>query len=242
VLIVLVVLGSSISASLWNTMWLVAALISREALLAQERDRAQQAERAMEERTRIARELHDGVWRWLNLAYVQLVICERCLERDPQHALEEIKVAKHYVAESQQEARQTMYTLRAEAKFDQPLPDLLRPAIDELQATGIDVQCDVLGPSRILDARTHAALIRVVQEGLTNVRRHAQATEVVITIEYCRAKRVHLRICDNGIGMPELVPGLGLTGMHERIAELQGDFTIETSCGQGVCIHVEVPG
>jgi two-component system sensor histidine kinase UhpB len=87
------------------------------------------------------------------------------------------------------------------------------------------------------------ALYRMVQECLTNVAKHAAATEVSVTLERVGAARVRLVVKDNGKGFaPEAAPrGLGLLGMRERIESLRGSLVVDTAPGRGVAITVELP-
>ncbi len=94
-----------------------------------------------------------------------------------------------------------------------------------------------------LDDAVNIALYRVVQECLTNVAKHAAATEVAVRLERVAPDRVRLTVADNGKGFaPAGAPlGLGLLGMRERIESLKGSLAIETSLGQGATIRVELP-
>jgi signal transduction histidine kinase len=100
-----------------------------------------------------------------------------------------------------------------------------------------DGQLDDLGDS------VDVSLYRVVQECLTNVAKHADATEVNIELTRAANDRVSLHVSDNGVGFPVAgaPPGLGLLGMRERIEALQGSFSIKSSQGRGVAIAIELP-
>jgi signal transduction histidine kinase len=252
VLIGLVMLASRMSPSFWTTVWLGAALISREALIAQERERAHrqalafaaQTEEltAIQERTRIARELHDGVCRALNTASMQLAACEEALAHDPRRAADELARAQRLVADGQAEARQTIYALRDTSTLMQPLPELLQPLIDELRAAGVATTLDVVGTPRVLHPHTTAELVRIVQEGLTNIRKHARATTAQVRLDYRSAATLRLTIRDTGQGAVQTDGGLGIPGMHERVHVLGGTIELRTAPNQGFVITVEVPG
>jgi two-component system sensor histidine kinase UhpB len=115
------------------------------------------------------------------------------------------------------------------------------------ERVGIDVQMEVVDLEERLDPEVETTLYRVAQEALTNVARHADATEVRLRLER-KASSVAALIEDNGRGFeaPELVEniferGAGLVGMQERVALLGGNVTIESGRGEGTRLWVEIP-
>ena len=101
----------------------------------------------------------------------------------------------------------------------------------------VDGRLDDLGDS------IDISIYRVVQECLTNVAKHAAASEVKIELVRTTEGRVRLRVRDDGVGFePGAAPrGLGLLGMRERVEALQGSFSIEASPGHGVALDIELP-
>lgn len=120
----------------------------------------------------------------------------------------------------------------------------LESLVDGWNERHADVFCrlNVTGTLNELSDAANIGLYRVVQECLTNVMKHAAATEVSVTLEQVGA-RVRLTVTDNGRGFaPEVAPpGLGLLGMRERIEALQGTFTVTAAPGSGVAIAVDLP-
>jgi signal transduction histidine kinase len=98
---------------------------------------------------------------------------------------------------------------------------------------------------RRLPPDTETALYRIVQEALTNVRRHSQASSAGVLLEWCKAGRVRVFIEDDGTGFVPVADDfpqrIGLIGMRERAEMLAGSLTIESSPGKGTSIIVEVP-
>jgi signal transduction histidine kinase len=92
----------------------------------------------------------------------------------------------------------------------------------------------------MLDRQSTWALFRVVQEGLTNIRKHAHATHVSITLDFKLAS-VRLVVRDNGCGTTSIDGGMGIVGMRERVQSLGGTFMLYTSPDEGFVIDVEVP-
>jgi two-component system sensor histidine kinase UhpB len=90
--------------------------------------------------------------------------------------------------------------------------------------------------------REKLALYRLAQEALTNIFRHAQATKVEIDMAYDQPQEIHARISDDGVGVPEdAQPGLGLTGMRERVRSLGGRFAFLGAPGGGALIEAFIP-
>ena len=120
----------------------------------------------------------------------------------------------------------------------------LESLVDGWNERHADVFCrlNVTGTLNELGDAANIGLYRVVQECLTNVVKHAAATEVSVTLEQI-GERVRLTVTDNGRGFaPEVAPpGLGLLGMRERIEALQGTFTLTAAPGSGVAIAVDLP-
>jgi signal transduction histidine kinase len=105
----------------------------------------------------------------------------------------------------------------------------------------MDTECVVSGEPRRLDARSEVVLLRAAQEGLANVRKHAKADSVSITLDY-GATAVRLEVRDDGTGFdPEVASGFGLRGMRERAAQVDGTLDVRSVPGTGTSITVEVP-
>jgi signal transduction histidine kinase len=94
--------------------------------------------------------------------------------------------------------------------------------------------------SRPLNSQAELTLYRVAQEGLTNVRKHANATHVEVILGY-EPSKVSLRICDNGKGMGEATGGFGLLGLRERVELQGGKVMMGSHSGQGFQLEVEMP-
>ena len=116
------------------------------------------------------------------------------------------------------------------------------------QHAGLRANLRVRGEKCRLSSEVELTLFRIVQEALSNVRRHAKASEVTTTVELTGTS-VHLTIEDNGIGFqaPALASdlraedGLGLIGMHERARLLGGDLVIDSAPGRGTRVIADVP-
>jgi signal transduction histidine kinase len=202
-----------------------------------------------EERARLSRELHDEIGQALTAMSINLAEIGKRLPAELAPSIEE------RLAETNALVKQTSQRISALALDLRPtlLDDLgLIPATRWYvsrysERAGIDVQMEVVDLEERLDPEVETTLYRVVQEALTNVARHADATEVRLRLEGKSGSATAL-IEDNGRGFeaPELIEGVlgrgaGLVGMQERVALLGGSVTIESGRGEGTRLSVEVP-
>jgi two-component system, NarL family, sensor kinase len=195
-----------------------------------------------EERTRIAREIHDTLAQALTAIALQLEGALRTMDASPPRARARVERALAVTRESLDEARRSVLNLRAAPLAGKPLPEALAALGRALTAeTGIRVHVDA--PAAPLPPRVEAELFRIAQEALANVRRHASATEVEITLTTA-PRRVRLAIRDNGSGFkPAAVPEgrLGLVGMRERAQVLGGGLRVQSAPGRGTTITADAP-
>jgi signal transduction histidine kinase len=201
------------------------------------------------ERRHIARELHDETVQSL-LAISRSIELEQASQIDPDRL-------KH-LAEIQQLVGETLAGVRQISRDLRPLvlEDLgLIPALQALvrsarQGPGAipHVKLDVPDQQIRLDASQELALYRIVQEALTNARKHAQATGVQLSLQVAEASII-LEIEDDGIGfqVPESLSELaqhgcfGLVGIQERVWEMGGSLQIRSAPGEGTCLHISMP-
>jgi signal transduction histidine kinase len=132
-----------------------------------------------------------------------------------------------------------------EARPAQRLSEQLTTLAVESEAAGLPTSLDVDGAERRLDHEAQVALYRAAQEGLTNVRKHANAHAAVIRLAYL-PDSVSLEVRDDGCGLDaddgNDGGGFGLVGIRERVDRLGGSLTVESAPGAGVTVRVEVPG
>ncbi|SMC90447.1 sensor histidine kinase [Kibdelosporangium aridum] len=193
----------------------------RRAYLRQARQRAVDAERL-----RISRELHDVLVHHMSVVNVQ---AGAALLR-PQRANDALIIIRQASRDALDEVRSALGTLRA------PSIRQLDELIDRVRTDGLVVSKRIRGRTE-LPAEVDQAAYRVVQEALTNVVRHAEATKVAVHLE-CRRDRVTVQVRDNGKG-GDALPGNGLTGMRERVAALGGQLT--TSGESGFRVEARIP-
>jgi signal transduction histidine kinase len=149
-----------------------------------------------------------------------------------------------YVREGIAEARRTIWDLRA-ATAQNTLPTRLSRLAEQSSSNGLVLKLNIGGTYRPLDATTESEVLRVAQEALTNINRHAQANAATIELRY-DAARLALTISDDGRGfsLAEAAAAhghFGLQGMHERAAQIGAQLNVITSPGQGTRITLDIP-
>jgi signal transduction histidine kinase len=242
--------GRAVLVGTWIVVVLSAAESARvrTAQMAEvSRTRTEQRRRqASEERLRIARELHDVLGHHLSLINVQAGVGLHLMDERPEQARAALTAIKQASAEALREVRSVLAALRPEDESAPraPAPGLahLPDLVADVTAAGLAVETVTEGESRPLPAEVDRAALRVVQEALTNVRRHAGPGAVaVVTIAYGENDLV-VRVRDNGRGeLDGPADGAGLTGMSERVAALRGDFSAGPRDEGGFEVYARLP-
>lgn len=196
----------------------------------------------LQERTRIAREMHDSVGHALTAQSIQLENVALWITQDQVKATEHLQTARSLGKDALQSVRHTVSALRNNPLQGQSLSQALMTLTQEFERT-TSVQVKL---STHLEApvpkEVAAALYRLVQEALTNVSKHSDASQVVVDVSD-QTSSLGLTIADNGQGFtPEQnTTGFGLQGMQERTAALGGTFALHSQPQAGCQIHVEIP-
>jgi signal transduction histidine kinase len=215
----------------------------------QARTRAEQGRRqASEERLRIARELHDVLGHHLSLIRVQAGVGLHLMDAQPEQARAALTTIKSASDEALAEVRSVLGILRTEQDTAPrtPAPGLDR--VPELAAdAGFEVRTETSGTPRPLPAAVDRAAYRIVQEALTNVRRHAgPGATATVSIEY-GGRELTVQIDDDGRGAGDgpgdgdADPGAGIAGMRERAAALGGDLSAGPRTGGGFRVRASLP-
>jgi signal transduction histidine kinase len=192
------------------------------------------------ERNRLAREIHDGLGHYLTTINVQLEAARAVFDHQPAQAASALEKAAQLTRDALDDVRRSVGTLRADVARP-PLPDALRALAHNL---GLAIDLQLRGTPRPLPPAIEHALFRAAQEGLTNVRKHAAATETAVTLDFLSPARVALTIADNGRGLPAHAPaptGHGLRGVRERIELLGGTVTTRNGAERGFTLQIELP-
>ncbi len=200
---------------------------------------------AAEERTRIARELHDIVAHGIGVMVVQAEGAAEVVDQDRVRAKAAMERVAQTGRESLVELRRALGMLRepGEAAHD-PLPGLARveELLDLVRQSGLKVRRETTGTPTALSPGVDLALYRVVQEALTNTLRHASARRVLVRIEHEPAQ-VRVEVTDDGRALPgqQAPTGGGLLGIRERVAMLGGEVDLGPLAEGGFRVRVRVP-
>lgn len=201
---------------------------------------------AVQERNRVARDIHDGLGHSLTVVQMQVKAARAVLGKDPARADAVLAKAQQQAEEALAEVRRSVGSLR-EPRPTVPLPEALRALAEETSAAGVPTSLDVSGSARPLVAAAEESLYRAAQEGLTNVRKHSRATRASLLLDYSGPAAVWLEVRDDGAGLaddggPAEGTGFGLLGVRERAEQAGGRMNIVSALGRGLTLSVEVPG
>jgi signal transduction histidine kinase len=194
----------------------------------------------LHERNRLAREIHDSLGHFLTTIHVQLEAARTIHSADPAGALAAVAKAQGLARDALVEVRRSVGTLQAD-RAPAPLATRLRDLAAATDGWGAAVSLEILGEGRVLPPEVEHALFRAAQEGLTNVRKHAQAQTTRVMLDYRDPVRVFVRVSDDGRGLAAGSEGHGLAGLRERIAALNGRVVAENSPAGGFRLQVEIP-
>jgi signal transduction histidine kinase len=199
------------------------------------------------ERTRLAQELHDTLEQSLAGIGFQLDTAAILIEKDPAAGNHHVGLARNLMRQSQLELRRSVWDLRSRELEQFDFATAMRVNARQMtEGTNLRVEMETTGDIRALSEVTEENLLRISREALTNVLKHAGASEVKISLEFDESDVV-LRITDNGSGFtPENCPGqpeghFGLVGMTERAKRLDGRLLVTSAPGSGTCLEVRVP-
>lgn len=198
---------------------------------------------ALQERNRIAREIHDALGHTLTAQSVQLeggLLLLKTAKTKQAHSF--FMTAKSLCAQALDEVRQSVAMLRSDCLSGKPLEDAIATLIHNFQTTTAIAPCWTVDLSQPIPTEANSAIYRIVQEALTNITRHAQATVVTLQLT-THHQTLYLVIKDDGQGFnpAQNSTGFGLQGMQERALALDGLFSLFSATGSGCLITVQIP-
>lgn len=208
-----------------------AELVATNAKLEEAQFRLAEASKA-QERLRISRDLHDGMGNQLTALSLQLDLLGRLVDGP---AAEHLAAAKILAADVLRDTRDVVSHLRGGrgsardeiARLARALP---RPRTSLDLAEGLDTVAPAVAET----------VVRLVQEGLTNVARHSDADNAWVVVR-CEADAINLQVTDDGYGSADIVPGNGLAGMRERAALVGGELGWSSAPGEGFTVTARLP-
>ena len=198
----------------------------------------------LEERNRLARELHDSVTQSLFSMDLHARAIATYIEKDLDKARQQVQELRQTTHDTLQEMRGLIYDLRPISLKDIGLSAAIREQIERLEREDCRISLELHGVRRLADA-VEAGLFRITQEALRNAVKHSGASNITCALR-CEDDQVRLMVKDDGRGfsaenVAAKKQSFGILGMRERTEMLQGRFVIETSPMHGTCITVEIP-
>ncbi|MFT4164362.1 MAG: sensor histidine kinase [Microlunatus sp.] len=199
------------------------------------------------ERSRISRELHDtlaqGFASIITLGHA--VLGE--LDRDPTGARRHVELITENARENLAESRRIIAALGPGRLTDASLPEAVQRTVDTWrETTGTDVRLTVDGQPVPTAPAVDVVALRLLQEGLENVRKHARASSVSVELRYSEQEQeseLVVEVRDDGAGFDPagIQAGFGLAGMRSRVGEIGGSFDLVSAPGRGTTIHAVLP-
>jgi signal transduction histidine kinase len=197
-----------------------------------------------DERARIARELHDVIAHHVSVVVLQAVAAQGLLRDAPERAREPLTRIEQSGREALGELRRLLAVLRpadgTSPRTPEPGVDDLPTLVEKVRATGLAVDLNVIGQPRAVSRGLQLTCYRVVQECLTNVLKHAQASHAHVELRY-RRDALDVEISDDGHGAEPGVGGFGLLGMRERVAVYGGKLEVVPATAAGFTVRVRLP-
>jgi signal transduction histidine kinase len=200
----------------------------------------------LSERNRMAREIHDTLAQGLAATSVQLRLAKKQCSNPADGAAQYIDAAQQLVRESLEEARNSIWNMRANVLENSDLAGALEGILKQLSdGSGVQTIFEVTGKARRLAPVVENNLLRAGQEAITNATKHARARRIAVNLDFAE-KQLRLAVRDDGRGFNAAAPppgegGFGLVGIRERAAQLKGELSIRSAPGEGTEISLSVP-
>ena len=200
---------------------------------------------ALEERNRLAREIHDTIAQGLAAVALHLESAEALMDTgtDPARVRQSVQQALALTRSNLEEARRSVLDLRAAVLEGRTLAEALQALAEESAGAGLEVGFTATGGSHPLPPRVEAGVYRIAQEALTNAVRHAEASRVRVRLAVT-SHQVQLTVEDDGKGFDPSKASEGrhgLTGLSERAGLFGGQLSVESGRGAGTRLAVRVP-
>ena len=199
-----------------------------------------------EERARIARELHDVIAHSVSVIVIQAGAAEPLVEEDPDQAREALRLIRSTASDALGEMRRLLGILRTTGDElvlnPQPSVAQLEPLLAQTRTAGLEVELRIEGKPRPLPPGLDLAAYRIVQEALTNTRKHGSASRADVALRYTPAA-LEVEIIDNGDAPATAASngGHGLVGMRERVALYDGTLNTNAREGGGYAVRAVLP-
>lgn len=198
-----------------------------------------------EERRRVAREIHDGPAQTLANIVLRLEIAEKLLDLDSNKVKIELQDLKKLVRSNLQDIRRIIFNLRPMDLGDLGIVPAITGYLENFQENyGIHCDLRIEGREQRLFSAMEVALFRLIQEGMTNVAKHANTAKVEIRLTFDDWTTVRIRDFGKGFEVNSAMASedhFGLVGMRERVEMFSGCFSVQSRIGKGTTIELSIP-
>jgi signal transduction histidine kinase len=197
---------------------------------------------SLQERNRIAREIHDSLGHSLTALNLHLEMALKLAQIQPERSQQVLAEAKRLGSIALSDVRQSVSAMRSDPLQNQDLPNAIQKLANEFALSShLQPLCNIDLPTP-LPQPVATAIYRIIQEALTNISKYAHANQVIIDIQ-TSPTAISLKVLDNGQGFIPVnnSSGFGLQGMRERVLSLQGKFELSSAPHQGCQITAIIP-
>ncbi len=195
----------------------------------------------IQERNRLAREIHDGLGHYLTTIHMQLQAAEVMVKKDQDKALNAISKAKIQSQNALIDVRKSVSALRYDPDEYEEFESILLKAVRPCEWVGIKPQLIINGDDNRLTPVIRSTIFRIVQETVNNTCKYSKAENFQVKIDYNDLEKISLNIKDDGVGTEVFQGGYGILGLKERIELLNGKLGIKTKLNEGFQIDIEIP-
>lgn len=194
------------------------------------------------ERNRVAREIHDGLGHYLTTINMQIQAANAVLRNDPQKAGSLLEKAQALTQDALTDVRSSVTALRFSSDSDLSMTEIIQKLFVNCESAGIQASLKVQGEKRVIEPVVRQTLFRVAQESINNTCKHSKAKHLKVTLDFTHPTSLSMRIEDDGVGSAQLQGGFGLIGIRERVTLHQGEIRTESREGEGFLVEVRLPG
>ncbi|MGG1553576.1 sensor histidine kinase [Paenibacillus ferrarius] len=194
----------------------------------------------VEERSRMARELHDTVGHTFTSVIMGMDAVSYLMEASPEMARQKLDVLRDVTRAGLEEVRRSIHQMAPREGDSLLSQQLMRLANEFALHTGTQIRFDTRGDEFDLPKMTKLSLIRCLQESLTNAKRHGGAGQIAVELAFAD-DHIRLQVADNGAGSDQIKAGFGIAAMQERIAALHGMLQVDSQAGEGTTVTCTIP-
>ncbi|WP_186578817.1 sensor histidine kinase [Aquibacillus kalidii] len=196
----------------------------------------------IQERNRISREIHDTVGHKMTALLIQLQLAKELQETDLNKSKTTIELCEELSRSALQEIRLAVRTLQLDKKNENRsiVPNITKILEEYQRMTGLQADFHFKGEPNLIPPSTQIQITRILQESITNAVRHGKATICKVSVDVSETNIV-MSVKDNGKGVNTINPGFGLNNMRQRVHELGGSLTFESSKEYGFYVHASFP-